>query len=383
MSILPPQRQLFDIPPEIAYFNAAYNSPLLNSSRERLLAGASTKCHPWERNAASFFEDADTVRRLAAEVFGGDANSYAIVPSASYGASTAARAVEPTLERGDRVVVMDEEFPSNYLPWERAVRERGAEIVTVPTPPDGDWTEAFLTHIDKHTKVIAAGHCHWTNGAFVDLAVIGKACRAAGAVLAIDVTQSLGAMPLDLDDVQPDFLYAAGYKWLLCPYGFGLLYVSERWRGSRPLEEGWLARESAFGYFAGLVNYDSDYMIGSRRFDVGETCTSTILPGAIAAFEQLKAWGVPAVAVTLAEINQRIAAYLEKYGFTLPPQSVRCPHMFGARIPENYKGNFVAELAKRNIYVSQRGSAVRFAPHLHVNAHDLDRLEVALREIVG
>ena len=57
--------------------------------------------------------------------------------------------------------------------------------------------------------------------------------------------------------------------------------------------------------------------------------------------------------------------------------------MFGARFPERYKGNLVAELSKRNIYVSQRGNAVRFAPHLYVDAHDLDRLEVVLQEIVG
>ncbi len=381
-SPLSSQRHLFDVPADVAYFNAAYNSPLLNASRDRLHAGVATKSHPWERTAASFFEDADTVRRLSSEVFGGEADGYAVVPAASYGCSTAARAIEPTLSRGDRIVVMDEEFPSNYLPWERAARERGAEIVTVPMPADGDWTKAFLGRIGTGVKVVAAGHCHWTNGAFIDLVVIGKACREIGAVLAVDVTQSLGAMPLDFEAVKPDFLYAAGYKWLLCPYGFGLLYISERFRDVRPLEEGWMARENASD-FAGLVKYAPNYMSGARRFDVGEKCTPTILPGAIAALEQLKAWSVPSVAVSLTAINQRIAACLDGLGFTLPPQTLRCPHMFGARIPECFKGNLVAELVKRRIYISQRGSAVRFAPHLHVDAHDLVRLETALKEIVG
>jgi selenocysteine lyase/cysteine desulfurase len=189
-------------------------------------------------------------------------------------------------------------------------------------------------------------------------------------------------MPLDLEAVQPDFLYAAGYKWLLCPYGFSLLYVSERWRDSRSLEEVWMGRENAAD-FAGLVKYAPGYMSGARRFDVGEKCTPTILPGAIAAFEQLKAWSVSSIAASLAGINGRIAACLEELGFTLPPRTLRCPHMFGARFPERYKGNLVAELSKRNIYVSQRGNAVRFAPHLYVDAHDLDRLEVVLQEIVG
>lgn len=382
MSALPPQKHLFDVPATVAYFNVAYNSPLLNASRDRLLAGAVSKSHPWKRSADSFFEDADAVRRLASRLFGGDADGYAVVPAASYGCSTAARAVEPALSRGDRIVVMDEEFPSNYLPWERTARESGAELVTVPTPADGDWTRAFLPRIGQGVKVVAAGHCHWTNGALIDLEAIGEACREVGAVLALDVTQSLGAMPLDLEAVRPDFLYAAGYKWLLCPYGFGLLYVSERWRNSRPLEEGWMGRENAAD-FSGLLKYAPRYMGGARRFDVGEKCTPTILPGAIAALEQLQVWGVAAVAATLAQINERIAASLEELGFTLPPRHLRCPHMFGARLPERCKGNLVADLAKQDIYVSQRGNAVRFAPHLHVDPHDLHRLQAGLQEFVG
>ncbi len=378
---LPSQRALFDIPDDVAYFNCAYNSPLLNAARDRLLAGAVSKSHPWERTAASFFEDADSLRRLASEVLGGDADGYAIVPAASYGCSAAARAIEPTLSRGDKIVVMDEEFPSNYLPWERSARERGAEIVTVPTPADGDWTKPFLARIEPGVKVVAAGHCHWTNGAFVDLVALGKACRAVGASLVLDLTQSLGAMPFDIAAVQPDFVYAAGYKWLLCPYGFGLMYVAPAWRGARPLEESWLKRENAEN-FAGLVKYAPNYAPGARRFDVGETVVPTVLPGAIAALEQLKAWRVPAIAASLAQINARIADALERHGFSLPPQHLRSPHMFGAQIPGHYHGNLVAELAKQRIYVSQRGNAVRFAPHLHVSEVDLARLEAALAALL-
>lgn len=380
--VLPSQRALFDVPDDIAYFNCAYYSPLLNAARDCLIAGAGTKSHPWERTAASFFDDAETLRRLASDVLGGDADGYAIIPAASYGASTAARAIEPVLRAGDKIVVMAEEFPSNYLPWERSARETGAEIVTVPAPADGDWTSAVCARISNGVKVVAVGHCHWTNGAFVDLVAIAAACRAAGAVLAVDATQSWGAMPLDIAAVQPDFLYASGYKWLLCPYGVGLMYVAPQWRDSRPLEESWLKRKNAED-FAGLVNYAPDYAPGARRFDVGETCVPTTLPGAIAALEQLKCWGVPAIAASLEAITARIATMLEQLGFVLPPSRLRCPHMFGALIPPRYAGNLVAELGKRQIYISQRGRAVRFAPHLYVDRADLGRLDAALCGILA
>ena len=182
--------------------------------------------------------------------------------------------------------------------------------------------------------------------------------------------------------MKPDFLVAAGYKWLLCPYGFGLLYVSEQWRNARALEETWLARDNAEDFTA-LVKYSDTYLPGARRFDVGEKCTPTILPGAIAALEQIKIWGVENIAESLSKINKSIAEHLEQHGFHLQDASQRCPHMFGARLPHGYRGNLVAELKMRQIFISQRGNAVRFAPHLYINNHDVDRLLEAITKIVA
>jgi selenocysteine lyase/cysteine desulfurase len=377
VSVISSQRSLFAIPDEIAYFNTAYNAPQLNESLNRLLVGVRAKSRPWERTPASFFEDAETVRRLSAKIFGGDAEGYAVIPAASYGISTAARAVEPFMKPSDRVLVIAEEFPSNVLPWRRTAQVTGATLHTVASPQYGDWTRAVLDHIDPSVKVVAISTCHWTNGASIDLRPVARACRDAGCVLVVDATQSLGAMPFPLEEVQPDFLVAAGYKWLLCPYGFGLLYVSQRWRGARPLEESWLARDNAHD-FAALVNYSDTYQHGARRFDAGEKCNPAVLPGAIAALEQIDAWGIEAISHSLSVINAEIAGHLMSMGFEVPEEAARCAHMFGARLPRGKASDLVAELRKHGVYVSQRGNAIRFAPHLHVTENDVARLVDAL-----
>jgi selenocysteine lyase/cysteine desulfurase len=370
------ERPLFDIPAGIAYFNTAYNSPLLNSSRAALVTAAHAKSHPWERPPAGFFSDADRIRVLAANLFGGDADGYAVVPAASYGLTAAARAIQPTLKVNDRIVVLDEEFPSNVLPWRRVALETGAVVATVPTPGDGDWTTATLAVIAEGARVAALSPCHWTNGARLDLVAISRACRAAGVTLVLDVTQALGAMPFDMDAVQPDFLVSAGYKWLLCPYGVGLMYVAEGWRDARPLEETWLARLNAAD-FSALVDYSGTYMPGARRFDAGEKCTA-LLPGAIAALEQLQAWGVSNIARALGQITDRIASRLDALGFALPPPSQRCPHLIGARLPKGLTGDFVGLLRAQHVFVSQRGSSIRVAPHLHVTESDIEQLFAAV-----
>ena len=382
MNIIKSQRELFDIPQDIAYFNCAYYSPQLNETRRRLLTGAGSKSHPWERTPADFFRDAETIRGLASELFGGDINGYSVIPSVSYGISTAVRAIEPQIRKGDNILVLAEEFPSNILPWQRVAKEQGANIITIESPADNDWTPPILKRIGEDIRVVALSTCHWTNGALIDLRRVRQLCDQSGAILVVDATQSLGAMPFSTDQIKPDFLVAAGYKWLLCPYGFSLMFVAEKWRDSRPLEESWQARENAED-FASLVNYSGKYMAGARRFDVGEKCVPTILPGAIAALEQLKAWGIENISDTLSLINNKIALTLDKLEFNTIEESLRCPHILGAVIPAGYGRDLISELRKRDIFISQRGRSIRFAPHLFIDDNDIDRLIETLNELIN
>jgi selenocysteine lyase/cysteine desulfurase len=372
-------RELFEVPEGVSYFNTAYNAPLLRRSREALEKAAAAKSHPWQRTASDFFTDAEAIRSSCAALFGGQADDYALIPAASYGISTAARILEARMGPRDKIVLMEQEFPSNVLPWRRAAFESGAEILTVRTPVDGNWTSAILSSLDPTVKVAALAACHWTDGARVDLAAVSEACRRFDTVLVLDMTQSLGAVPFDLGAVKPDFLVAAGYKWLLCPYGFGIMYVAPQWHGERPLEETWLARANAYN-FANLVDYCEDYRPGARRFDVGETCVTTVLPGAIAAFQQIHDWGIENIFDLLRKTNERIIEEIGPLGSPAPP-SAGCGHMFGVRLPSVAAADAVAELAAKGVYLSRRGDVIRIAPHLHVNDADIARLVAALSAI--
>lgn len=369
-------RALFDIPDDVAYFNTAYNAPLLRASRDALVCAAGAKLRPWERAPADFFADAETLRDVSAALFGTAAENFAIVPAASYGISTAARILEPRLQAGDHILVAAQEFPSNIFPWQRIAAERGAAIRTAGRPADGDWTRAVLAALDPSVRIAALSACHWTDGATFDLVAIGAACRANGTVLVLDVTQSLGASPLDLAAVRPDFMVAAGYKWLLCPYGFSLLYVDPRWHGERPLEESWLARSNAQD-FARLADYCAEYRAGARRYDVGETCVTTVLPGAIAALRQIEQWGIAGIVARLGAITDRIAAAVAPLGYEILAPHFRSRHILGLSVAGDPQ-DLIGLLRARNIHVSQRGDAIRIAPHLHVTDSDVDRLIEAL-----
>jgi selenocysteine lyase/cysteine desulfurase len=379
--ILNSQRHLFDIPEDVAYFNCAYLGPLLHESARRLHEGVDFKFHPWKIVPDDLFDSAEVVRNLLADIFGGDSNGFAIVPSVSYGMSTASRILETKLKPNDEILLIEEEFPSVVFPFRAAANVTGATIKTILKPEDGNWTNAILNGIIENVKVVAISSCHWTNGAFIDLLAIRKKCNEYDAVFVIDGTQSFSVMPFSIDEIQPDFMVSVGYKWMLCPYGFSFMYVNEKWRNERPLEETWLARENARD-FTKLVNYCDTYMDGARRFEVGQKCTPTILPGAIAALEQIKNWGVNNISDTLSNINKKIEVNLSDLGFQLPESSLRCPHILGAKVPFFFNGNLVNELKENKIFISQRGESLRIAPHLYINDNDIHRLNDTISKII-
>lgn len=376
------QRDLFDIADDIAYFNCGYNAPLLKASAEALIEGANTKLNPWTRKSNDFFDGAERLREAASSALGGSTECYAIVPSASYGMSTAARILEDHVSNNDEILVLDEAFPSNYLPWHRLAKKTGAKIITVPTPRNFDWTTSVLNHISQQTKVVAIPNCHWTNGAKLDVEKVSIAVRDVSAVLAIDITQSFGAMPFNFEKVKPDFLAASGYKWLLAPYGLSLFYAAERWHNSPALEDSWLAREGA-EKFENLVNYTHVFQKGARRFDMGEKCIPTLVPGGIKALEQISSWGVENIAETLSGINEKIIELLKNTSLIPIAKEFRSPHMIGFSIDKPLPENILANLAEEKIFISQRGSALRISPHVHINDNDIDRLVCALTKTLS
>ena len=365
------QRHEFAIPPDVTYLNCAYMGPQPVAVSRAGMDAVARKAAPWSIFASDFFEDAERLRHLAAAVMGCRGADIALVPSVSYGIGVAAANLD--VGAGDAIVVLDEQFPSNVYPWRALAAERGARVVTVMRGNNDDWTSPLLAALGTGAKVLAVPHVHWTDGTCIDLVAVGEACRAAGAALVLDVTQSLGAMPLPLDAIDPDYVVAAGYKWLLGPYSLGYLYVSPRRQGGRPIEHNWIARAGSED-FAGLVQYEDRYAPGATRFDVGERSNFVLVPMAIAALELIDRWGVPSIAATIAGHTAAIAEGAAGLGLDVAPAEVRSPHLLGIRFPNGIPDGLPERLASNRVYVSIRGSSVRVAPHLYNDGEDVDRL---------
>ncbi len=383
-TMIPCQRHLFDIPNDVAYLNCAYLSPLMKLALEAGAAGLGRKAHPWELTPDKFFTGSDDFRATAAQLLDCSADCIAIVPSASYGIATAARNL--LVNKGQSILVLEEQFPSNYHSWQRRAEETGASLKVVAWPENNDWTAAVLDSLTADVAIAALPHVHWTSGGRLDLVRIGEACRKLGAALVLDLTQSLGALPFSVghlqNGVQPDFAVAASYKWLLGPYSVGVLYVAPKWHGGLPLEENWIQRANARD-FSSLILYTENYDSGARRFDMGERSNFALLPAAVRAMKQLLQWEVPLISETAGALNRQLAEAAADLGFHAPAEPWRAPHYLALRRKDAIPKELPEMLAREKVFVSVRGSSIRVTPHVYNTAADCERLIACLRSIAA
>ncbi len=371
---LPPQRDEFDIPDDVSYLNCAYMSPQPRRLTDVGTAAVQRKLSPWRIGPGDFFDDLERLRTLFARLIQGDADGVAVVPAASYALSTAAANVSAS--GGDRIVILADQYPSNVYPWRELARRSGSTVVAVKRPDDGDWTRAVVEAIDERTAAVAVPNCHFMTGAMIDVAAIGAAAHHVGATFVVDATQSLGVLPLRVDDIGADIVVAAGYKWLLGPYSVGYSWTAPRCRDGRPLEQHWAGREGS-EEFANLTSYTDAFRPGARRFDGGEASNFVLVPMALAALEMVAEWSVDRVAATVAPLTTSVVKGAQALGLSVHAKQ-HAAHIVGLKLPAGLPDRVVESLAEANVYVSVRGDRLRVSPYVFNTDDDVARLLEAL-----
>jgi selenocysteine lyase/cysteine desulfurase len=380
------QRDAFNLPKGVHYLNCAYMAPLPGAVEDAVIAGLRRKRVPATIHPQDFFDQSDRVRERFARLVGAsDPARVAIHPSASYGVATAARNV--ALDAGSAVVLLGEQFPGNVYAWRRLAAEAGARVRTVDRPdsatPGAAWNETLLGAIRDDTSVVAVPTVHWTDGTRFDLEAVGERCRAVGACLVVDGTQSVGAVPFDVERVRPDALIVAGYKWLLGPYSVALAWLGPRFDDGVPLEETWIARAGSED-FQGLVDYVDDYQPGAVRFDVGERSNFALLPGLRAGLDLLLDWTPAGIVDRVERLSAPLLERARALGFRVEEPRWRSPHLYGLRMPPGVDlTELKTSLAARDVVVSLRGTSLRVSPHVYNDEADMAALAAVLAEAVA
>lgn len=366
------QRDLFEIPREVAYLNAAAYVPLPRAVREAGQRGVTTKSFPWHMTNSHGTEISERARAAAAALLGTGADNVAITGAVSYGIATAARNL--AIARGSRVLMIEGEFPSLALVWPELAEAAGATVEVVPRPADADWTAALLDAIERPgappVGLAALTPLHWSDGALIDLARVVPAVQRQGGRVVIDATQAAGVLPLDLGALKPDFLAFPTYKWVLGPYSLAFLYVAPEHQEGRPLEDHGPARSPG----------SNSYVASARRFDRGERNDPVGLPMAAVGLEQVLAWNADAVRARLRGLTDALGeAVAGLPGIAMLPRALRAPHILGLRFHGGLPPGLVDRLAAGGVHVADRQGVMRVSPHVYNDEDDVARFAASLR----
>jgi len=336
------------------------------------------KRNPGQITAKDFFTETELLRKEYAKLVNTkETQRIVVIPSVSYGIANVVRNTH--LAKGDEVLIASEEFPSDYYPWSGHCEETGATLKTIHAPGDFNrrgerWNNRILESINANTKVVMMSNVHWADGTLFNLVAIRKRTNEVGAALVIDGTQSVGALPFDIQQIQPDALICGGYKWLLGPYSMGLGYYGARYDNGRPIEESWMNRENAED-FRSLVNYNPNYKQGSLRYEVGEHSNFIYVPMMTEAIKLLNKWKPANIQKYCKSITKETIDKLRNAGFWIEDEDSRGQHLFGIRVPKHVDlEKMIPKFKKNKVIVSFRGDAIRVAVNVYNTRGDIDKL---------
>ncbi|MBO9202515.1 aminotransferase class V-fold PLP-dependent enzyme [Niastella sp. MAH-29] len=350
---------------------------MLKTVKEAGLQALETRATPWKISSEDWFTNAEKLRTLASKVFQTNNNNIALIPSASYGLAVAAKNFK--LKAGKEIIVLAQQYPSNYYVWENLASQQHLKIVIVQKERGKTLTESVLGKINSSTGIIALPNCHWINGTYIDLQKISDASRSSGSYLVLDLSQSLGALQIDMDKIQPDFAVSVGYKWLMGPYGLGYMYVSKKWQDiGEPLEYSWLTKKGSEN-FADLTTYVTGYRDGARKFDMGEFPQFNLLPMSIAALQQIDNWDIGFIQTELKKLTDKIIYFKKDLG-VFDETELGVGHISSIPLNDLNLNKLKDRLQTNKVVISFRGTSIRVSPHLYNDIEDIDKLLSCLQD---
>ncbi len=317
----------------------------------------------------------EAVRALAAQMYGMTADEIGLCSCSSEAYNLAMMALQ--LQPGDEIVISDLDFPAGATPWLQPTCP--ATVKVWQAREGGLRVEDLIPLLSTRTRLVQVSLVSFFNGFMIPLSIVVEAVRQhSPALLALDVTQALGRVPLNLAGV--DLIVSSTHKWILSSHGGGLVGVpAARTQDWTVPAGGWFNLQDPFGpdRFERAVSLG-----GAASFSVGMPNYPAIY-AIRAGLEYIQSVGVEAIAETAQPL---VHACLE--GLTELPVELLTPNEKDAlagiiAFRHRASDEIYRYLHAENIHIMTHAGRLRVSLHGYNTMADMDKFLQKLEEALN
>jgi len=317
---------------------------------------------------------AGEARSAVARLIGADAADIALIPSVSSAAGLVAAQFGPA-GPGESIVIGQREYSSNHYPW-RLLAGKGYDVRQVPFRNGGLEPDDIARRVDTGTRLVAFSGVQSATGHRSDMSAISGLARAAGAIVFVDGSQMIGAVPVAGDLRHVDVLVAPDHKFLLnAGRGMGYCYLSPAAQARfTPVSAGWRAGSvPSDSFFGPAMNLSAT----ASRFDSSISWLAAI--GNEAALAVFGDFGPGTIYARNRELTARLRAALTGIGWDpvdLPAQNQST--IVSVPLGDSGAARLLSALSEQQVICSARDGNLRLAVHFYNHEDDIERLVTTL-----
>lgn len=279
-------------------------------------------------------------------------------------------------KKGDHIILNDLEFPANVYPFLN-LKELGVEIDFVKSRDGKVEPEDIFAAIKPHTKVISISFVQFLTGYRADLELIGEVCKKNGIIFCVDAIQGMGALQLDVQKYNIDFLVFGSHKWMMAMMGVSSVYIKDALQEQlHPKYVGWLGVEDAWN----LLDYNLTLKKTADAFQNG-TINIAGLQALCAAIDLFNDFGTDNVESTILDNSEYFINILRENNFETILDGKNRNELSGivsVKI-DNSETQF-EKLKENKVHCALREGIIRFAPHFYNTKDELEKIVEILKK---
>ncbi len=277
----------------------------VRAAYEQYMTDWDEKGAPWQL----WVERSESARSRFARLLNADTDEIAVTTSVSAGVSSLLSGLKVLGDR-NKIVMSDFEFPTIGQNM-HAQELVGVKVEHVPAAADATIPlDRLAEAIDDETGLVAITHVCFRNGSLTDVKEVVRIAHEAGALVLLDSFQAVGAIPIDLRELDVDFVVGGTLKYLLGSAGLGFLYCrADLLPGIVPTQTGWFADEDIFE----MDIHDYSPSATARKFESGTPPIPNIYAG-VAGMDLMDEIGIAATEQHIRGLTAQLVEGLDRIG---------------------------------------------------------------------